>query len=185
MENAIPTSRRKITYPTPSLNKLSPAILVSKPFESFACFSIPITATGSVGEINAPKIKAKIKGSPVNKLNPNPMIIVDNNKNENNFLLNNENKNDEYMFLEINFISITNNFTFYFDKLLENHQINIKRYMSGDYIKSFFDIESKESMELFVMANKLNDGLNKNEVQLISKSKENKGFFEKFFQLFS
>ena len=78
MENAIPTSRRKITYPTPSLNKLSPAILVSKPFESFACFSIPITATGSVGEINAPKIKAKIKGSPVNKLNPNPMIIVDN-----------------------------------------------------------------------------------------------------------
>jgi len=40
-------------------------------------------------------------------------------------------------------------------------------------------------MELFVMANKLNDGLNKNEVRLISKSKENIGFFEKFFQLFS
>ena len=54
--------------------------------------------------------------------------------------------------------------------------------MSGSYIKSFFD---KESMELFVMANKLNDGLNKNEVQLVSKNKENKGFFEKFFQLFS
>jgi hypothetical protein len=56
--------------------------------------------------------------------------------------------------------------------------------MSGDYIKSFFDKESK-NRELFVMANKLNDGLNKNEVQLVSKSKENKGFFEKFFQLFS
>jgi hypothetical protein len=104
---------------------------------------------------------------------------------ENNFLLNNANNNDDYLFLEVNFISIPNKFTFYFDKLLENHQINIKRYMSGDYIKSFFDIESKESMELFVMANKLNDGLNKNEVQLISKSKENRGFFEKFFQLFS
>ena len=110
------------------------------------------------------------------------MIVVDN---ENNFLFNNDYINDDYLFLEMNFISITNNFTFYFDKLLENYQINIKRYMSGDYIKSFFDIESKESMELFVMANKLNDGLNKNEVQLISKSKENKGFFEKFFQLFS
>ena len=110
------------------------------------------------------------------------MVIVEK---ENNFLLNNANNSDDYLFLEVNFISIPNKFTFYFDKLLENHQINIKRYMSGDYIKSFFDIESKESMELFVMANKLNDGLNKNEVQLISKSKENRGFFEKFFQLFS
>jgi len=110
------------------------------------------------------------------------MVIVEK---ENIFLSNNADNSDEYLFLEVNFISIPNKFTFYFDKLLENHQINIKRYMSGDYIKSFFDIESKESMELFVMANKLNDGLNKNEVQLISKSKENRGFFEKFFQLFS
>jgi hypothetical protein len=110
------------------------------------------------------------------------MVIVEK---ENNFLLDNANNSDDYLFLEVNFISIPNKFTFYFDKLLENHQINIKRYMSGDYIKSFFDIESKESMELFVMANKLNDGLNKNEVKLISKNKENRGFFEKFFQLFS
>jgi len=107
------------------------------------------------------------------------MIIIEK---ENNFSLNNDNKNDDYLFLEVNFISIPNKFTFYFDKLLENHQIKIKRYMSADYIKSFFD---KESMEFFVMANKLNDGLNKNEVQLVSKNKENKGFFEKFFQLFS
>ena len=107
------------------------------------------------------------------------MIIIEK---ENNFSLNNDNKNDDYLFLEVNFISIPNNFTFNFDKLLENHQIKIKRYMSAGYIKSFFD---KESMELFVMANKLNDGLNKNEVQLVSKNKENKGFFEKFFQLFS
>jgi hypothetical protein len=110
------------------------------------------------------------------------MVIV---KKENNFLLNNANNSDDYLFLEVNFISIPNKFTFYFDKLLENHQINIKRYMSVDYIKSFFDIESNESMELFLMANKLNEGLNKNEVQLISKNKENRGFFEKFFQLFS
>ena len=109
------------------------------------------------------------------------MIIVEK---KNNFLLNNFNNND-YLFLEVNFISINNKFTFYFDKLLENHQIKIKRYMSGSYIKSFFDEESKQSIELFVTANKLNEGLNKNEVQLVSKSKENKGFFEKFFQLFS
>ena len=110
------------------------------------------------------------------------MIIVEK---KNNFSLDNTNNNNDYLFLEVNFISIPNNLTFGFDKLLENHQIKIKRYMSGGYIKSFFNKESKESMELFEIANKLNDGLNKNEVQLISKSKENKGFFEKFFQLFS
>ena len=32
---------------------------------------------------------------------------------------------------------------------------------------------------------KLNNGLNKNEVTLVSKTPENKGFFERFFQLFS
>ena len=43
------------------------------------------------------------------------------------------------LFLEVNFISIPNNFTFNFDKLLENHQIKIRTYMSGKYIKSFFE----------------------------------------------
>ena len=106
------------------------------------------------------------------------MIIVNNDKNENNFQLN----NDNYLFLEVNFISIPNNFTFYFDKLLENHQIKITRYMSGNYIKNYF---GEDATELSMMANKLNNGIDKNEVQLVSKSIENKGFFEKFFQLFS
>ena len=110
------------------------------------------------------------------------MIIVEK---ENGFLLNDANNNDDCLFLEVNFISIPINFTFNFNKLLENQQIKIKRYMSGEYIKSFFDKESREASELFVMANKLNDGLNKNEVQLVTKDKQNKGFFEKFFQLFS
>jgi hypothetical protein len=110
------------------------------------------------------------------------MIIVENDKNENNFLLNDNNKNVDCFFLEINFISITNKFTFYFDKLLESHQIKISRYMSYKYIKSYI---GEDLTELSVMANKLNNGLNKNEVKLVSKSVENKGFFEKFFQLFS
>jgi len=109
------------------------------------------------------------------------MIVVNDDENEKNFLLNN-NHNDDYLFLEVNFISITNNFTFYFDKLLESHQIKISRYMSSKYIKRYI---SEDSMELSMMANKLNNGLNKNEVQLISKNVENIGFFEKFFQLFS
>ena len=96
-------------------------------------------------------------------------------------VVNNKN-NDDYLFLEVNFISISNNFTFYFDKVLESHQIKISRYMSCRYIKSYI---YEDSTELFTMANKLNNGFNKNEVQLISKNVENIGFFEKFFQLFS
>ena len=109
------------------------------------------------------------------------MIVVNDDENEKNFLLNNNN-NDDYLFLEVNFISITNNFTFYFDKLLESHQIKISRYMSCKYIKSYI---SEDSMELPMMANKLNNGFNKNEIKLVSKTSENKGFFERFFQLFS
>ena len=110
------------------------------------------------------------------------MIIVSNDKNENNNLLDNSNKNDNCLFLEVNFISIPNKFTFYFEKLLENYQIKIQRYMSDKYIKSYFD---EDTNEISVMAIKLNKGLNKNEVQLVSKSIENRGFFERFFQLFS
>jgi hypothetical protein len=107
------------------------------------------------------------------------MIIVEK---ENNFSVNNANNNDDYLFLEVNFISVPFYFTSNFDKLLENYQIKIKRYMSGNYVKSFID---NETMEFFLMANKLNEGFNNNEVQLVSKNVENKGFFEKFFQLFS
>ena len=49
------------TTPTPSLNKLSPTIVVSIFLGTLALVKIPKTAIGSVGEINAPKSKQKIK----------------------------------------------------------------------------------------------------------------------------
>jgi len=110
------------------------------------------------------------------------MIIVNNDSNENNSLSNNSDTNNNYSFLEVNFISISNIFTNNFDKLLEDYQIKITHYMSGCYIKSFFD---QNKTELSMMANKLNNGLNKHEVKLVTKYRKNKGFFERFFQLFS
>ena len=95
---------------------------------------------------------------------------------------NNDNDNDNYLYLEVNFITISNNITLIFDKILENYQIKVQKYMSGSYIKSFLnDNETK----LSVMAKKLNDGFNRNEVKFDRKNIQNKGFFEKFFQLFS
>ena len=110
------------------------------------------------------------------------MIIVNNNRNDDNYSSNNQKKINNYLFLEVNFISVPTNFTSYFDRLLENHQIKITNYMSGDYIKSYFNNDQKE---LSVIANKLNNGFNDDEVKIISKNAKNKGFFEKFFQLFS
>ena len=94
----------------------------------------------------------------------------------------NDNGNDNCLYLEVNFITISNNITLIYDKILENYQIKVQKYMSASYIKSFMnDNENK----LTVMAKKLNDGFNRNEIKFIRKNIENKGFFEKFFQLFS
>jgi hypothetical protein len=110
------------------------------------------------------------------------MVIINKDKNENNLLSNNDNINNDYLYLEVNFISIQDSFTFIYDKLLEKHQIRIEQYMSGGYIKSFL---SENENELTKMANQINNGFNKNEVRLVSKNTKNKRFFERFFQLFS
>tara|TARA_B100000900_G_C20486684_1_gene677732 strand:+ start:423 stop:1127 length:705 start_codon:yes stop_codon:yes gene_type:complete len=87
-----------------------------------------------------------------------------------------------YMCLEINFISIANELTNVFDKLFEKYQIKITQYLCGSYIKKFID---KDNADLSKIAYQLKNGFNENEVILVPKNMENKGFFEKFFQLFS
>jgi hypothetical protein len=110
------------------------------------------------------------------------MVIINKDKNDNSLIFNDSNINDNYFYLEVNFISILNSFTFIYEELLKKHHIKVKKYMSGSYVKSFLN---KEQFEFSIMANQLNNGLNKNEVKLVSKTPENKGFFERFFQLFS
>ena len=109
------------------------------------------------------------------------MLIVDNDMSK-KLLSNSKKINDNYLYLEVNFICISVSYTHILDKLLGNLQITIEQYMSGNYVKNF--LEEDENM-IPVIANKLNNGFNKNEVKVISKNKENRGFFERFFQLFS
>ena len=90
--------------------------------------------------------------------------------------------NEGHSYLAVKFITIPNTLTSLFDKLLEKHQIQVNQYMSGEYIQNFI---GKDVGELSMIASKIKDGFNKNEVRFISKNIENKGFFEKFFQLFS
>ena len=85
-------------------------------------------------------------------------------------------------FLEVNFISISNELVVKFNNALEKYQIKISQYMCGNYINFFLD---NDCNEMSLMAHKLINGHNDNEVSLVPKNIENKGFFEKFFQLFS
>ena len=84
--------------------------------------------------------------------------------------------------LEVKFISISNELVISLDKVLEKYQIKISQYMCGNYIKNFIE---KDNNEIPLVAYKLRNGYNEDEVNLVPKNTENKGFFEKFFQLFS
>ena len=106
----------------------------------------------------------------------------------NNYLINDKNYSSfidnlrgDNLCLEINFKSISNDILVKFDKILEKYQITISLYFNRNYVKDFF---VEENFELTEMAYKLRNGHNDNEVILVPKNIENKGFFEKFFHFF-
>ena len=84
--------------------------------------------------------------------------------------------------LEVKFISISNDFIFEIEKVLERYQIKIIKSLNENYIRSLFKYNE---IELSLMAHKTQLGYNENEVYLIPKNPKKSGFFEKFFQLFS
>ena len=102
--------------------------------------------------------------------------------NDNDFLSIKKSFESKDLGLEISFILIRHNLIFQLEKILEKYQIKINRYLCGSYIEEFSRVHGAE---FSTMANKIIKGFNKNEVELVKKNEENRGFFEKFFQLFS
>ncbi|WP_440656275.1 hypothetical protein [Candidatus Pelagibacter sp. HIMB1509] len=88
--------------------------------------------------------------------------------------------NDEIC-LEIKLISISNLILFEIEKILKKYQIQVNNYLEKEYVNQFL---KDENFDISQKANKLLNGLNNNEVKIISKPKKKHGFFEKFFQLF-
>ena len=74
-------------------------------------------------------------------------------------------------------IEIVHNLT----KLLQNYQINVIKFIDGNYVKNFFN----KDIEISEMAFDILNGCNVNEVMVVQKNPKKLGFFEKFFQLFS
>ena len=92
-----------------------------------------------------------------------------------------ENIKTDHFGLEINFKSISKNTIYDLNKILENYQIKITKYLDGSYVKSNFD----EDKELAEMSSRVLSGYNQNEVMFVPKTTKKLAFFEKFFQLFS
>ena len=89
--------------------------------------------------------------------------------------------NDEIC-LEIKLISIPNLLILEIENILKKYQIQVNNYLDKGYVKDFiFD----KQLDISQMAHNLKIGMNKNEIQITSKSSKKLGFFEKFFQLFS
>ena len=102
--------------------------------------------------------------------------------NDNDFLLMQKNFESKDIGVEISFILIYHNLIFQLEKILGKYQIKIIQYLCGSYIREFSRVYS---VEFSKMANKIIKGFNQNEVELVQKNEVNRGFFEKFFQLFS
>ena len=101
--------------------------------------------------------------------------------NNKNYLSFQENLKSDHLALEIQFKSISNNIIYDLNKILENYQIKIIKYLDGNYIKNF----SSKDIELSEMSHRIINGYNENEVIFIQKNPKKLAFFEKFFQLFN
>ena len=93
-----------------------------------------------------------------------------------------EEVNGEEMCIEVNFISISNILIKKISNVLEKYQIKIDHLFEMKYIKNLFE---EEHLDLSLIAFKIQNGHNQNEITLVPKSRKKRGFFEKFFQLFS
>ena len=107
----------------------------------------------------------------------NNQLVYDNNENS---LIMNEDTNTQY--LELSFITLSNNLIINLNKLLQRYQIRISKFVDGNYVKNYF---KDDQLELSLATHKLINGHNDNEVIIVPKINENQGFFERFFNVFN
>ncbi len=88
----------------------------------------------------------------------------------------------DHMCIEVSVISVPNILVKEIKNVLENYQIKIGCLFEKKYIKNLF---VEDTLDLSIIAFKIQSGYNQNEIFLVPKSLKKLGFFEKFFQLFS
>ena len=65
--------------------------------------------------------------------------------------------------------------------MLKNYQIGVSHFLDYNYIKNYLN----KNTNLFHIATNIIEGLNQNEVNIISKKTNIRGFFERFFNFFN
>ena len=87
-----------------------------------------------------------------------------------------------HLCLDATFIILNKQDIFFYKKIFEKFQISVEKIICGQYI---FDILGSNKLNECEMGLKISSGFNPNEVFLIKKSIEKKGFFERFFNFFN
>ncbi len=83
--------------------------------------------------------------------------------------------------LDVQFICLSYDLLRKLEYYLGKYQILINKILCAEYIESYFE---DNSGDLFKKVMKITEGCNPNEVKFVNKIKKNKGFFEKFFNVF-
>ena len=85
-------------------------------------------------------------------------------------------------YLELSFITLSNNLIINLNKVIQEYQIKISKFIDFKYVKNYF---KDDELELSLATHKIINGCNEVEVLIVPKSTENHGFFERFFNIFS
>ena len=93
-----------------------------------------------------------------------------------------EKKNCNNLSIEFSYICIPKRVSKTIEDVLRKYQISLDKILSLDYLNSF--LEDKND-NLYVMAQKILDGFNENEVFITNKYSKKLGFFERFFNFFN
>jgi len=93
-----------------------------------------------------------------------------------------EKKNCNNLSIEFSYICIPKRVSKTIEDVLAKYQISLDKILSFNYLNNFLDDKNNN---LYITAQKILDGLNQNEVSIISKNSKKLGFFEKFFNFFN
>ncbi len=85
--------------------------------------------------------------------------------------------------VDVSFICLSNDLINSIETILNSYQISVDKIVNFNYVKNYF--KENLNLDLHNMTKQIISGINPNEAFLVPKTSKNKGFFEKFFQLFS
>ena len=92
------------------------------------------------------------------------------------------NKKADDLIIDLSFLCLSKKFIKELEQILRIYQIRINKIVSADYIENYFE---NDNSNIFSNCQRIIEGINQNEVLLITKNQKKLGFFEKFFHLFS